>query len=222
MFKNAYRRWGKRAFDLLFTVLALIPLLPVIGILYIIVRSGLGSPVLFRQQRPGLAGRPFLLFKFRTMTDARDAKGDLLPDSERLTRLGLFLRKTSLDELPTLFNVLNGDMSLVGPRPLLMGYLALYTPEQMRRHDVMPGMTGWAQINGRNAISWEKKFALDLWYVEHQSFRLDMKILLRTLRTVIQREGINQAGVATMPEFMGTRGQQNLGQPVLNLTNSGQ
>jgi lipopolysaccharide/colanic/teichoic acid biosynthesis glycosyltransferase len=167
------------------------------------VRLKLGTPVFFRQQRPGLHGKPFRMVKFRTMTDARDAQGNLLPDAERLTRFGKFLRSSGLDELPELWNVVKGDMSLVGPRPLLMQYLDRYTPEQARRHEVRPGVTGWAQVNGRNAISWEQKFAYDLWYVDNLSFWLDLKILWLTVRKIIVREGISQAGQATMEEFMG-------------------
>lgn len=198
----AYR--GKRLFDLVLTIPALAFLSPVLTIIALLVRVRLGSPVLFRQQRPGLHGRPFTLLKFRTMTDARDANGDLLPDEQRLPPFGQFLRRTSLDELPELINVLRGDMSLVGPRPLLMQYLDRYTPDQMRRHEVRPGITGWAQINGRNALSWEEKFALDVWYVDHLSLWLDLKITLLTMWKVLRREGISQEGFATMPEFMGT------------------
>ena len=164
----------------------------------------IGWPVLFRQVRPGLHGKPFRMVKFRTMADTRDAAGSLLPDAERLTRFGQFLRRLSLDELPEFWNVLRGDMSLVGPRPLLMQYLARYTPEQARRHDVKPGLTGWAQINGRNAISWEKKFELDLWYVDHRSLALDLKILLLTIWKTLRREGISASAHATMPEFLGS------------------
>lgn len=193
----------KRAFDLVVSLLALILLSPLLGLLALLVRLRLGAPVLFRQLRPGLHGRPFTLYKFRTMTDARDAQGALLPDAERLTPLGRFLRSTSLDELPELFNVLKGEMSLVGPRPLLMEYLPRYTPEQLRRHEVRPGITGWAQVNGRNVLSWEEKFALDVWYVEHHSFWLDLKILWLTLVKTLRREGIAAEGHATMPKFMG-------------------
>ena len=168
------------------------------------IRCKLGVPVLFRQQRPGLGGRPFWLLKFRTMTDACDACGNLLPDAARLTSFGLFLRATSLDELPELFNVLKGDMSLVGPRPLLMQYLERYTPEQARRHEVRPGITGWAQVNGRNAITWEEKFRLDVWYVDNWSLWLDIKIIAMTIWKILKREGISQPGEATMTEFMGT------------------
>jgi sugar transferase EpsL len=163
----------------------------------------LGMPILFHQKRPGYKGRPFYIYKFRTMTDASDSAGNLLPDSQRLTRLGRFLRILSLDELPELFNILRGEMSLVGPRPLLMEYLERYSPEQMRRHDAYPGLTGWAQVNGRNAITWQDKFALDVWYVDHWSFWLDIKIILLTIWKVIKREGISQPGQATTEYFMG-------------------
>ncbi len=194
---------GKRIFDLVLTVPALVLLSPVLVTIALLVRIKLGSPILFRQQRPGLYGRPFTLLKFRTMTDAHDADGNLLPDEQRLTSFGQFLRRTSLDELPELFNVLKGDMSLVGPRPLLMQYLDRYTPQQMRRHEVKPGITGWAQVNGRNALTWEQKFALDIWYVDHLSLWLDLKIILLTIWKVLRREGISREGFATMPEFMG-------------------
>jgi sugar transferase EpsL len=170
-----------------------------------LVRLLIGKPVLFRQIRPGLQGKSFTIYKFRTMIDARDIQGRLLPDAERLTSLGKFLRATSIDELPELFNVLKGDMSLVGPRPLLMQYLERYTPEQMRRHEVKPGITGWAQVNGRNAISWEDKFSLDVWYVDNWSLWLDCKILCLTLLKIIKREGINQPGQATIEEFRGQK-----------------
>ena len=194
----------KRIIDLVFVISTSIMLLPLLAALALLVRWRLGSPVFFRQQRPGLHGKPFIIYKFRTMTNATDETGRLLPDSERLTAFGKFLRSTSFDELPELWNVLKGDMSLVGPRPLLMQYLERYTPEQMRRHDMKPGITGWAQVNGRNAISWEEKFALDVWYVDHQSFWLDVKILARTIWKVVYREGISQQGEATMQEFQGT------------------
>jgi lipopolysaccharide/colanic/teichoic acid biosynthesis glycosyltransferase len=168
------------------------------------VRLRLGSPVLFRQRRPGLHGRPFEMLKFRTMLDATDGAGNPLPDADRLTPLGRFLRATSLDELPELWNVLRGEMSLVGPRPLLMEYLPLYTPEQARRHEVRPGITGWAQVNGRNAISWEEKFRMDVWYVDRRTFALDLKILLLTAKKVVVREGISQQGQATMERFLGS------------------
>jgi sugar transferase EpsL len=193
----------KRLFDLTSSLALLILLSPLLAGIAALARLLLGSPVFVRQLRPGLHGRPFTLLKFRTMTEARDPVGNLLPDEQRLTRLGRFLRRTSLDELPELINVLKGEMSLVGPRPLLMRYLDRYTPEQARRHEVKPGITGWAQINGRNALTWEEKFKLDVWYVDHRSFWLDAKILLLTLWKVLQREGINQPGHATMEEFRG-------------------
>jgi len=184
---------------------ALIALAPLLAVLVVLVRVKLGGPVLFRQERPGLNGKPFTLLKFRTMTDARDAEGNLLPDEQRLTRFGQILRSTSLDELPELLNVVKGEMSLVGTRPLLMEYLALYTPEQARRLTVKPGITGWAQINGRNDVTWEKRFALDVWYVENQSLLLDVKILVQTFAAVIKRDGISQQGHVTMPRFTGTQ-----------------
>lgn len=194
----------KRTFDLIVSLLGLVLLSPLLGLITLLVRLTLGAPVYFRQQRPGLNGLPFIVHKFRTMTDERDANGKLLPDAERLTRLGRFLRSTSLDELPELLNVLKGDMSLVGPRPLLMQYLDRYTLEQTRRHEVKPGITGWAQVNGRNALTWEQKFALDMWYVDHASFWLDLKIIAMTVGKIIKREGISQPGQATAEEFMGT------------------
>ncbi|MBI5960527.1 MAG: sugar transferase [Chloroflexi bacterium] len=199
-----YRQWLKPVFDGILTLLALFLLSPVLFLLVVLVRIKHGSPVLFRQQRPGLHGKPFMLLKFRTMTDECDAAGQLLPDAERLTSFGQFLRRTSLDELPELINVLRGDMSLVGPRPLLMQYLDRYTPEQARRHEARPGITGWAQINGRNALSWEDKFKLDVWYVDHLSLWLDLKILVLTVWKVLRREGISQDGHATMSEFAGS------------------
>ena len=199
------RRLGKRSFDLAVTILLLFSLAPFIILVAVMVRLKLGAPVLFRQPRPGQHGKPFTMFKFRTMTDARDAKGNLLPDAVRLTSFGSFLRSTSLDELPELFNVLMGEMSLVGPRPLLMHYLERYTPEQMRRHDVKPGITGWAQVNGRNSITWEEKFTLDVWYVDHQSLWLDLKIVVLTVIKILKREGITQAGHVTVQEFSRSR-----------------
>ncbi|MFB8828531.1 sugar transferase [Azotobacter sp. CWF10] len=195
----------KRLFDILVAASALLLLAPLLLALAWLVRRRIGAPVLFRQLRPGLHGRPFELLKFRSMREALDAHGAPLPDAERLTPFGRFLRATSLDELPELWSVLKGDMSLVGPRPLLMEYLPLYTAEQARRHAVRPGITGWAQVNGRNALSWEEKFRLDVWYVEHRSFRLDLHILLLTLRRVLAREGINAEGEATMPRFTGSK-----------------
>lgn len=194
----------KRVFDLAFSLIVLVVLTPLMGGIALLVRARIGAPVLFRQQRPGLHGKPFMLFKFRTMTGARDTTGDLLPDAQRLTPLGRFLRRTSLDELPQVFNILLGEMSWVGPRPLVMQYLDRYTPEQMRRHEVRPGLTGWAQVNGRNAISWEEKFALDVWYVDHWSLGLDFKIMGMTAWQVLVRRGISQPGQATMEEYMGS------------------
>lgn len=194
---------AKRIFDLIISTFFLIMILPFMGALSSIIYLITGSPVLFRQARPGIHGNPFILYKFRTMTDIPNAGGGLLPDEKRLTSLGRFLRSTSLDELPELFNVLKGDMSLVGPRPLLMEYLGRYTPEQARRHEVKPGITGWAQVNGRNLISWEQKFAFDVWYVDHRSFWLDLKILALTIRKIITREGIHQAGHVTARKFEG-------------------
>jgi len=199
-----YRQFGKRLFDVSAAIGGLIVLLPVFLGLALLIRIKLGSPVFFRQQRPGLRGKPFSLINFRTMPNARDDQGDLLPDGVRLTSFGKFLRSTSLDELPELWNVLLGAMSLVGPRPLLMRYLERYTEEQKRRHEVRPGITGWAQIHGRNALSWEEKFKLDVWYVDHYSLTLDLKILFLTLWKILKREGISARGEATMPEFSGT------------------
>ena len=193
----------KRAFDIAASASALIVLSPVLAITAHKVKKNLGSPVLFRQVRPGLDGKPFEMIKFRTMKDAVDKNGNLLPDNERLTKFGKKLRATSLDELPELWNVLKGDMSLVGPRPLLMEYLPLYNAEQAKRHNVRPGVTGYAQINGRNSLSWEEKFKLDTWYVEHQSFLLDMKILLKTVTKVLIKDGISAEGEATMSKFTG-------------------
>jgi lipopolysaccharide/colanic/teichoic acid biosynthesis glycosyltransferase len=190
--------------DIMFSALALILLSPLLIPLALLVRAKLGSPIFFRQQRPGLGGRPFNILKFRTMTDDRDAQGNLFPDAQRLTPFGRWLRSTSLDELPELINIARGDMSIVGPRPLLMRYLPLYTPEQSRRHLVKPGLTGWAQINGRNAISWEEKFRLDTWYVDHWSLWLDLKIILLTVIKVVRREGISEQNQATMSEFTGS------------------
>jgi len=203
---GAYERQIKRVLDLLLGALALVILAPVLGFVALFVRLKLGKPLLFCQRRPGQGGEPFTILKFRTMTDSCDENGDLLPDAQRLTRLGQFLRSTSLDELPELINVLRGEMSLVGPRPLLMQYLGRYSPEQARRHEVRPGITGWAQVNGRNALSWEEKFELDVWYVDHLSLWLDLKIVFLTLLKIVRREGINQPGQATMEEFLGMTG----------------
>ncbi|CDQ18952.1 putative sugar transferase EpsL [Halobacillus karajensis] len=194
----------KRIFDFIVSTAAITALSVPIAVTAVIVKRKLGSPVLFKQERPGLHGKPFYVYKFRTMTDERDENGDLLPDDVRLTKTGKTIRKLSLDELPQLFNVIKGDLSLVGPRPLLMEYLELYNSEQARRHEVKPGITGWAQVNGRNAITWEEKFKLDVWYVDHQSFWLDLKILLLTILKVFKSEGINQNGQATMTKFKGT------------------
>jgi lipopolysaccharide/colanic/teichoic acid biosynthesis glycosyltransferase len=194
---------SKRIFDLIATSLGLIVLSPFMLLTALSVGIFLGTPVFFRQKRPGYKGRPFFVYKFRTMTNASDSAGNLLPDSERLTHVGRFLRALSLDELPELINILRGEMSVVGPRPLLMEYLERYSPEQMRRHDAYPGLTGWAQVNGRNAITWQDKFALDVWYVDHWSFWLDIKIILLSLWKVIKREGISQPGQATTEYFMG-------------------
>lgn len=193
----------KRLFDTALAALALLLLAVPLCALAMVVRHKLGAPVLFRQVRPGLHGQPFEMLKFRTMTDARDAQGVLLPDALRLTPLGRWLRATSLDELPELWNVLKGDMSLVGPRPLLMEYLPLYSAEQARRHEVRPGITGWAQVNGRNAVSWEDKFRMDVWYVDHRSIWLDIKILWLTVHKVLAREGISAANEATTSKFTG-------------------
>ncbi len=201
---------AKRAFDLVLTIPALVLLAPILITVAILVRIKHGSPIFFSQQRPGFQGKPFTLLKFRTMTNARDENGHLLPDEDRLTSFGQFLRRTSLDELPELLNVVRGDMRLVGPRPLLMQYLDLYTPEQARRHDVRPGITGWAQINGRNALSWEEKFELDVWYVDHASLWLDLKILFVTVWKVVRREGINQEGFATVEYFQGNMEENSL------------
>lgn len=195
----------KRLVDIIGSVTGLLLLAPVMIVIATIVRREMGAPVLFRQTRPGLNGKPFQLTKFRTMRNILDTKGLPMPDSKRLSKLGRILRSTSLDELPALWNVLKGEMSLVGPRPLLMEYLPLYSDEQARRHDVKPGITGWAQINGRNAISWEEKFALDLWYVKNRSFWLDVKILFLTVRKVLIRDGISAHGEATMSKFQGRK-----------------
>ena len=201
-------RFFKRLFDLLTTTLGLIIILPLMLVLSLLVWIFLGTPILFRQQRPGYKGWPFITYKFRSMTNRCGLDGSLLPDADRLTAFGRFLRSTSLDDLPQLFNVLRGEMSLVGPRPLLMQYLKRYTPEQMRRHDVLPGLTGWAQIHGRNTLDWEEKFRLDVWYVEHWSFWLDLKILFLTPWKVFKREGISQPGHVTAEEFKGLKSRK--------------
>lgn len=196
-----YRKWIKRLLDFIVAIIMFTLLSPLLVILFLCVRFFLGSPAIFRQQRPGLHGKPFYLYKFRTMRDIRSADGTLLDDGERLTRFGRLLRSLSLDELPELINIIKGDMSLIGPRPLLMDYLPFYSSFQNQRHDIRPGITGWAQINGRNALSWEKKFELDVWYVHHCSFLLDCRIVLLTLLKIIKREGINASGQATMSRF---------------------
>lgn len=194
----------KRLFDFLVALCAIFTLLPIIIVVALLIRFKLGSPILFTQDRPGLNGKTFKMMKFRSMLDGKDKQGNLLPDDERMTPFGAFLRSTSLDELPGLFNVLKGDMSLVGPRPLLVQYLPLYNAEQARRHNVRPGITGWAQVNGRNAISWEQKFKLDVWYVDNQSLLLDFKILLLTVKKVFVREGISADGHVTIEPFKGS------------------
>jgi len=199
----------KRVVDIVGASVGIILFAPVMLVVALLVLLTMGRPVLFRQQRPGLRGKPFTLYKFRTMRDARTPSGELLPDELRLTTFGKWLRSTSLDELPELFNVLKGEMSLVGPRPLLMEYLPRYSPEQARRHEVKPGITGWAQVNGRNALSWEEKFRMDVWYVDNWNLWLDMKILLLTIWKVLKREGISAEGCATMPAFTGNTTQEN-------------
>jgi sugar transferase EpsL len=200
-----YRHLGKRMLDVVIALVTLVVLAPIFALVAVTVRVALGTPVLFRQSRPGRLGTPFTLYKFRTMRSAAGPDGREMADLDRLTTLGRWLRSTSLDELPELYNVLRGDMSLVGPRPLLMEYLPLYSAEQARRHEVRPGITGWAQVSGRNAITWEQRFALDVWYVDHLSLRLDLRILRTTLAKVVAREGIAHAGEATMTRFTGTR-----------------
>jgi lipopolysaccharide/colanic/teichoic acid biosynthesis glycosyltransferase len=195
----------KRLFDVVVSAFGLVALTPFLVIVALLIRRKLGSPIFFRQPRPGKSGKPFQMIKFRTMLDATDKHGNPLPDDQRMTPFGSFLRATSLDELPELWNVLKGDMSLVGPRPLLMEYLPLYSKEQYRRHEARPGVTGWAQVNGRNAISWEDKFKLDVWYVDNQSFWLDLKILLLTVKKVLVRDGISGEGEVTMSKFTGTK-----------------
>jgi len=204
-----YQKFGKRALDLAVTAPALVLASPIIALVAAAVRWRLGSPVLFAQQRPGLNAKPFTLYKFRTMLDTRDVAGELLPDADRLPPFGVFLRRTSLDELPQLWNVVRGDMSLVGPRPLLMRYLDRYSPKQFRRHDVRPGITGWAQVNGRNDISWERKFDLDVWYVDHVRLSVDLKIFWLTLLRIVQGAGVSATGHATAPEFEGSRNITN-------------
>jgi len=207
--QTGWRLGIKVAFDRVLALLCLALLSPLLLTLAALVRGSMGTPVLFRQARPGRGGHPIEIYKFRTMRDARDANGVPLPDGERLTSLGRAMRATSLDELPQLFNVLLGQLSMVGPRPLLMVYLPRYSPVQARRHEVLPGITGWAQVNGRNAISWEEKFALDVWYVDHWSICLDLRILALTTLRVLQRSGVSKAGHATMPDFLGTKAGTN-------------
>ena len=197
----------KRLIDIVGSLIGLALSSPLIIVISLIIYFTMGRPIFFKQVRPGLKGKPFVIYKFRTMLDLKDEKGNLLPDEKRLTTIGKFLRSTTLDELPEFWNVLKGDMSLVGPRPLLMEYLDRYTPEQARRHNVKPGMTGWAQVNGRNAISWEEKFKLDVWYVDNWNILLDLKIIFLTILKVLKREGISAEGHATMPEFRGIKGE---------------
>jgi sugar transferase EpsL len=198
------RFFAKRCFDLFVALAGIIGTAPLMAVIWGILRVALGSPVLFRQQRPGLHGQPFMLYKFRTMREDQDANGELLPDAARLGRVGRFVRRTSLDELPSLFNVVKGEMSLVGPRPLLTEYMPLYSPRQARRHEVLPGLTGWAQINGRNSLGWEERLEMDVWYVENRSLRLDLEILLRTVGKVLRSEGISHPRHATMEKFRGS------------------
>jgi sugar transferase EpsL len=200
---TVYREWTKRSFDLLILLLTAPFVLPLVTVVAMLVRINMGTPIIFRQMRAGYQGKLFLLCKFRTMNSERDEKGELLPDEKRITKLGQWLRNSSLDELPQLWNVLKADMTLVGPRPLFARYIGRYTPEQARRHEVKPGLTGWSQVNGRNAITWNDRFQQDVWYVDHWSFGLDLRIIARTIRKVFRREGISSTGHATMPEFMG-------------------
>jgi len=204
--RGIYRRYLKRPMDLILALIAIIVLSPVFLVVAVLVRIKLGSPVIFKQKRPGLNEKIFTMYKFRTMTDERDENGNLLPDGQRLTPFGRFLRSTSLDELPELFNIIKGDMSIVGPRPLLVQYLPLYNDHQRRRHEVRPGLSGWAQVNGRNAISWEDKFDLDVEYIDHISFIGDLKIILLTIKKALVREGINSETAATMEYFEGNKG----------------
>lgn len=209
--RSVYQRFVKRVLDFSAALLILILIWPFLLLIYVILRIKIGSPVMLRQKRPGFMGKLFTMYKFRTMTDERDGNGVLLPDEQRITNIGRILRSYSLDELPEMFNVLNGDISLIGPRPLMVQYLERYTPEQARRHEVMPGITGWAQVNGRNSLTWEEKFSLDVWYVDHQSFALDARILVMTLWKVLIREGISSEGFVSAPEFMGLHSEQREG-----------
>lgn len=206
--RTFYRRYGKRALDVAVSAAALVAASPVLAGVAIAVRLKLGSPVLFRQPRAGKDGRTFFIFKFRTMTGERGPDGELLPDAQRLTPFGKLLRKTSLDELPELYNILKGEMSLVGPRPLLVKYLPLYTPRQARRHEVPPGLTGWVAVNGRNTRSWEERFEQDVWYVDNQDLGLDLHILWRTVAVVLSREDVDPVGMDVMPDFRGSRGEE--------------
>ena len=208
MSRKVYNRYVKKIFDFSAALLALLFIWPILLIIYILLRISIGSPVLFRQVRPGLKGAPFTIYKFRTMADTKDSSGRLLPDKDRTPRVGQILRSSSLDELPELINVLKGEMSLVGPRPLIMRYLERYSPEQARRNDAVPGITGWAQINGRNDLAWEEKFKLDVWYVDHCSFKLDVSIIMKTFWKVFRREGISREGHFSSPEFMGTQAKK--------------
>lgn len=204
--RTIYQKYGKRLLDVVVSATALAAASPILATVAIAVRTKLGSPVLFRQPRAGKDGKTFSIYKFRTMTDERGPDGELLPDGQRLTPFGKFLRKTSLDELPELYNILRGEMSLVGPRPLLVKYLPLYSPRQARRHEVLPGLTGWVAVNGRNATDWDKRFEMDVWYVENQSLGLDLYILWRTVAVVLGRENVNPAGLDMMPNFQGSSG----------------
>ncbi len=204
--RTIYQKYGKRMLDVVVSATALAAASPILAAVAIAVRMKLGSPVLFRQPRAGKDGKTFSIYKFRTMTDERGPDGELLPDGQRLTPFGKLLRKTSLDELPELYNILQGDMSLVGPRPLLVKYLPLYSPRQARRHEVLPGLTGWVAVNGRNATDWDKRFEMDVWYVENQSLGLDLHILWRTVAVVLGRENVNPAGLDMMPNFQGSGG----------------
>ncbi|MEM2057594.1 MAG: sugar transferase [Thermoproteota archaeon] len=209
IFCQCYKKVGKRAFDLIVASIAMIILLPISLLIALAIRFSMGPPVIFRQVRPGLRGKPFVMYKFRTMLDLRDEQGNLLPDEKRLTLLGRFLRRFSLDEIPELWNVIKGDMSIVGPRPLLMEYLPLYTPEQARRHEVKPGMAGPVIMSGRNLLSWEEKFKLDVWYVDNLSFKIDIQIFLRTLWKVLKGEGVSAPNHVTMPKFKGNQTRHN-------------
>jgi sugar transferase EpsL len=217
--ESVYHRYIKRIFDLLLSVILIVLIWPLLLVVYLLVRIKIGSPAMLNQKRPGFKGRPFAISKFRTMTNERDANGDLLPDYQRITPFGRILRSYSLDELPEIFNILRGEMSFVGPRPLMMQYLDRYTKEQARRHDVMPGITGWVQVNGRNSLTWEEKFALDVWYVDHQSFWLDVRILFMTFMKVVRREGISQEGFVAAEEFMGSKDRDKSAKSAIGTVN---